>query len=175
MRTTSGLAVVASLLFSVPAMAAVQLFDGRQAAMFRGTNFTTACGTALNMTLNCPATIKYLTYPDHAIGAYTGSCLRASRGMRANADQAWNSTMLDSLCSTACVASTATLVTNLNASCQADRYATQTSNMTFAEFGELIAYRTSQLCLKNTGVNTNYCHLAWSRSVLACFRSRVSF
>jgi len=87
MWTTTCLAVVASLLFSVPAMAAVQLFDGRQAAMFRGTNFTTACGTALNTTLNCPATVKYLTYPDHAIGAYAGSGLRVNGGMGANADQ----------------------------------------------------------------------------------------
>jgi len=83
--------------------------------------------------------------------------------------------MLDSLCSTACVASTATLVANLNTSCRADRYLSHTSNMTFAEFGELIAYRTSQLCLKNTGANTNYCHLAWSTSVSACFRSHVPF
>jgi hypothetical protein len=62
-------AVTITLIIHVQVVSAnVQLFDGLQAGLFASQNITTECDTALNLSVACPETIKYLTYPDHAIG-----------------------------------------------------------------------------------------------------------
>ncbi|CAM1507495.1 Fc.00g071360.m01.CDS01 [Cosmosporella sp. VM-42] len=122
---------ILGLVIKVNAVDSYQLFDGRQKSLFRNSNLTSACDAALNTNLACPREISMLTYQDFMIG--------------------WDIPRLEALCSSDCVVDTAALVSSLQNSCKDDLFtSSQLGNITFAEYAELIEYRTSLLCMRET-------------------------